>query len=182
MLFRSPDLDYAIAPLPHGKVRAVVSGSVLWGISAHSESPRKAWEMIKWMTSEPQALRYWDSLRVAPPARLSVVRSEAFQSTSGLITDDGIVRVPPMSAAHYPARAAWLEYAVTPDAPSGKPPGFVEASRYQMDLQNAITNALVAAVRDGVDPRAALDQAAKEVHEIIDRDRAANGLPAITRE
>ncbi len=178
----NPDLDYAIAPLPHGRDRAVVSGSVLWSISAHSKSPRKAWEMIKWMTSQEQAVRYWDTLRVAPPARLSVVQSEAFRSTHGLVTDDGIVRVPPMSPAQYPARAAWLEYAVMPEARSGKPPGFVEASRFQMDLQNAITNALVRAVRDGVDPRAALDQAAGEVHAIIDRDRAAKGLPVIKRD
>lgn len=178
----NPDLDYAIAPLPHGKNRAVVSGSVLWGISAHSQSPRKAWEMIKWMTSEQQSLRYWDTLRVAPPARMSVVQSEAFRSTKGLVTDDGIVRVPPMSSAQYSTRAAWLEYAATVDPRSGKPPGFVEASRYQMDLQNAITNALVAAVRDGMDPKIALDRAANDVHEIIDRDRAAKALPAITRD
>ncbi len=178
----NPELDYAIAPLPHGKDRAVVSGSVLWGISSHSESPRKAWEMIKWMTSEQQSLRYWNALRVAPPARISVVQSEAFRSTNGLATDDGVVRVPPMSREQYPLRARWLEYAITPDPQTGDRPGFVEAARYQMDLQTAITNALVAAVRDGVDPKAALDRAAADVHAIIDRDRAAKGLPAIERD
>ncbi len=178
----NPDLDYAIAPLPHGQDRAVVSGSVLWGISSHSESPRKAWEMIKWMTSEQQSLRYWDTLRVAPPARISVVQSEAFRSTNGLVTDDGVVRVPPMSREQYPLRARWLEYAITPDPLTGNRPGFVEAARYQMDLQTAITNALVAAVRDGVDPKAALDQAAADVHAIIDRDRAAKGLSPIERD
>ncbi len=178
----NPDLDYAIAPLPHGRERAVVSGSVLWAISSHSEEPRKAWEMIKWMTNREQSLRYWDALRVAPPARISVVQSEAFRSTPGLVTEDGVVRVPPMRREQYPLRAAWLEYAITPDPQTGRRPGFVEASRYQMDLQSAITNALVAAVRDGVDPKAALDRVAAEVHAIIDRDRAAKGLPAIRRD
>lgn len=178
----NPDLDYAIAALPHGKERAVVSGSVLWAISSHSANPRKAWEMIKWITSEEQALRYWDTLRVAPPARLSVVQSDAFRSTSGLITDDGVLRVPPMSREEYPSRAAWLEYAVTSNPQTGEAPGFVEASRYQLDLQTAITNALVAAVRDGVEPRTALDKAAADVHAIIDRDRAAKGLPTIHRD
>lgn len=178
----NPDLDYAVAPLPRGRKRAVVSGSVLWGISAHSANPRKAWEMIKWMTSEEQALRYWDTLRVAPPALLSVVRSDAFRSTSGLVTPDGVVRIPPLQREHYADRAAWLEYAVTPRPETGEPPGFVEASRYQLDLQNAITAALVAAVRDGVDAQQALSKAADDVHQIIDRDRAAKGLPRVVRE
>jgi len=178
----SPDLDYAIAPLPRGRRRAVVSGSVLWGVSSHSKNPRKAWEMIRWMTSERQALRYWDSLRVAPPALLSVVRSEAFRSTTGLITPDGVVRIPPLRREQYADRAAWLEYAVTPHPETGEAPGFVEASRYQLDLQTAITAALVNAVRKGASAQQALDKAASDVHQIIDRDRAAKGLPRIVRE
>lgn len=177
----NPDLDYAVAPLPRHRRRAVVSGSVLWGVSSHSANPRKSWEMIRWMTSREQSLRYWDNLRVAPPARLSVVRSEAFRSTRGLITPDGVVRIPPLRREHYANRAAWLEYAVTPRPETGEAPGFVEASRYQLDLQTAITAALVDAVRDGRPAQQALSNAAAAVHQIIDRDRAAKGLPRIVR-
>lgn len=178
----NPDLDYAVAPLPRHRRRAVVSGSVLWGVSSHSANPRQAWEMIRWMTNQEQSLRYWDNLRVAPPARLSVVQSEAFRSTTGLITPDGVVRIPPLRREHYADRAAWLEYAVTPDPQTGEVPGFVEASRYQLDLQTAITAALVDAVRDGRPAQHALSNAAAAVHQIIDRDRAAKGLPRIVRE
>lgn len=178
----NPDLDYAVAPLPRGRQRAVVSGSVLWGVSAHSANPRQAWEMIRWMTSREQSLRYWDSLRVAPPARLSVVRSDAFRSTAGLITPDGIVRIPPLRRDQYADRAAWLEYAVAPHPDTGEAPGFVEASRYQLDLQTTITAALVDAVRDGKPAQQALSAAAAAVHQIIDRDRAAKGLPRVVRE
>lgn len=176
-----PDLDFAIAPLPHGEERAVVSGSVLWAVSAHSDNPRKAWEMIKWMTGREQSLLYWDALRVAPPARLSVVNSEAFRSTAGIVTEAGQVRVPGMPRQLFDERAAWLLYAMTPHPRTGGYPGFVATSLYQFDLQSAITGALVAAVKEGLPAQQALDRAAAQVHEIIDRDRRAKGLPPVAR-
>ncbi len=54
------ELSFAIAPLPRHRRRAVVSGSVLWAVSAHSDRKRLAWEMIRWMTGREQSLRYWD--------------------------------------------------------------------------------------------------------------------------
>jgi ABC-type glycerol-3-phosphate transport system substrate-binding protein len=177
-----PDLDFAIAPLPHGEERAVVSGSVLWAVSAHSDNPRKAWEMIKWMTNREQSLRYWDALRVAPPSRLSVVRSEEFRETSGIVTPGGRVRVPGMPRELFDERAAWLMYAMTPHAETGEYPGFVATSLYQYDLQSAIAGALVAAVKEGMPAQEALDRAAAQVHEIIDRDRRAKGLEPVERD
>ncbi len=176
-----PELDFVIAPLPHGERRAVVSGSVLWAVSAHSQHPRKAWEMVKWMASREQALLYWDALRVAPPPLLSVIESAEFRETSGIVTEDGKVRVPGMPAERYQARAAWLSYAMTRHPETGDYPGFVATSRYQFDLQSAITGALVAAVKEGVSPQEALDRAAAHVHEVIDRDRRAKGLPPVQR-
>jgi len=177
----APNLNYAIAPLPHNRKRAVVSGSVLWAVSAHSLHPRRAFEMIKWMTNREESTLYWQTLRVAPPARLSAVESEGFKSTTGLVDTYGIVRIPPMPRSRYDDLAKWLEYAVRPNPESGGVPGFVPAGLYQSDLQAKISSALVAATRGELTPREALDQAAREMQEIIDRDRAAKGLPPVER-
>jgi len=178
----NPDLDFAIAPLSRRDRRAVMTGSVLWAISSHSEHKEMAWRMIKWMTSREQSLRYWETLRVAPPARMSVVTSPEFRSTTGLIDEDGRVWVPPMTEEEYPDRAAWLEYAITPDPETGERPGFVPATPYQADLERKISSAIVAVVRGDATPRQALDDAARAVHEIIDRDRRSRGLPPVDRD
>jgi len=177
----APDLNFAIAPLPHDRRRAVVSGSVLWAVSIHSKEKRTAWQMIKWMTDHEQSLRYWNTLRVAPPARLSVVRSDAFKTTQGIIENDRVL-VPAMPRNLYKKRAAWLEYAVTPNPKTGKAPGFVPASPYQADMQDKITTALIAATRGEMSAQQTLDRAVKQIHAIIDRDRAAKGLPPVERK
>lgn len=178
----NPNLDFAIAPLPHHHEKAVVSGAVLWAVSAHSQNKELAWRMIKWMTSHEQSLAYWHLLRVAPPARVSVMQSNAFRSTPGLIDEAGRVWVPPMSADDFDDKAAWLLDAITPDA-SGNTPGFVPVAPYQKDLEDAIDAMLKRAVAPGRTEslQSLLDAAADSVHEIIDRDRSAHGLPPIER-
>ncbi|MFG0330256.1 MAG: extracellular solute-binding protein [Phycisphaerales bacterium] len=177
----NPDLEYAVAPLPMGEDRAVISGSVLWAVGAHTEHPLWAWRMIKWMTSEEQSLRYWDTLRVAPPARVSVVQGPGFRSTSGLVDDGGQVRVPPMRAAQFADRAEWIVFGMTPNPTTDRAPAFVPVGVYQADLESKITGALVAAVRGAKSPRRALEDAARDMHAVIDRDRAAKGLPPVDR-
>jgi multiple sugar transport system substrate-binding protein len=180
----SAGLDFAISPLPRHRRRAVPSGSVCWGIGVHSRHKEKAWEMVKWLVAYEQSLCYWDTLRVAPPAQYSVVRSEAFQQTAGIVKSIGgadKVLVPPMPRELYEDRAAWLLDAITPDATTGEPPGFVMVAPYERDLELRIAGALVQAVRGERTPREALDAAARDIHEIIDRDRAAKGLPAVVR-
>lgn len=176
----SPHLDFAIAPLPRGIRPGVVSGSVLWAVSSHCANPREAWRMIKWMTNRENSIAYWNSLRVAPPSLLSVVQSPEFRSTTGIVQDDREL-VPPMRESMYEDRAAWLEYAVTPDPVTGLTPGFVPAAPYQFDLQDQIATALRQATRGERTPKQALDEAAARTHEIIDRDRASRGLPAVDR-
>ena len=177
----SPDLDFAIAPLPRDRRRAVMSGSVLWAVGAHSQHPQDAWRMIRWMTGPEQSLRYWEALRVAPPARLSIVSSPTFRETPGLTDADGTLRVPPMHEDDFNDRAAWLVHGMTPDPETGSPPAFIPTGPYQADLENLIASALVAAVRGRLSPQQALDDAADSLHRIIDRDRAARGLPAVSR-
>jgi ABC-type glycerol-3-phosphate transport system substrate-binding protein len=178
----NPDLEFAIAPLPHHRRRAVVTGSVLWAVSAHSQNKRNAWRMVKWLTSREQSMRYWDALRVAPPAQLSILDDPAFRETDGIVDGDGIVRVRPMPRERYEDRASWLRYAVTPDPETGRMPGFVAVNRYQADLEEKITRALSDVTRSrSVTAREALDAAAKAVHAIIDRDRAARGEPPVQR-
>jgi ABC-type glycerol-3-phosphate transport system substrate-binding protein len=171
------DLDFAIAPLPHDAKRSVVSGSVLWAVSAHSANKERAWQMIKWMTDQEQSLAYWDLLRVAPPARLSVLHSPEFRATPGLVDADGREWVRPMAREQFDDRAAWLIAGVTPGV-DGVAPVFVPVGPYQRDLEEAIDAMLKRAMEPG--RRASLEEllssAANSVAQIIDRDRRARGM------
>ncbi|MCL4210452.1 MAG: sugar ABC transporter substrate-binding protein [Phycisphaeraceae bacterium] len=180
-----PGLNYAVAPLPRHRQRAVVSGAVLWAINAHSEHKEQAWAMIKWMTSREGSLLYWDALRVAPPARVSVLTDPAFRATSGLTDDDGRVWVPPLKPEDFDRKAAWLLATITPEGSgpgsSGDIPGFVPVGPYQQELESQIARAMVQVVRGEKAPTDAVRDAARSVHDTIDRDRRAKGLAAITR-
>jgi len=147
--------------------------------------PRDRYEdRAAWLVAYEQSLAYWDTLRVAPPAQKSVVTSEAFRETGGVIRQEGgelRVVVPPMPRERYEDRAAWLVDAITPDPVTGESSGFVAIARYQRDLELRIATALVQAVRGERTPQQALDEAARDVQEIIDRDRAAKGLPPVRR-
>jgi len=180
----NPKLEFAVAPLPPHRRAAVTSGSVVWAISIHSGNKRLAWQMVKWLVSREQSLRYWDTLRVAPPALLSVVNSPEFEETHGVVVEEGGRRrmlVPPMPREKFADRAAWLRYAITPDPLTGATPGFLAAAPYEADLEQKIGRVLVETVRGEKTARQALDDAVRDVHALIDRDRAARGLPAIPR-
>ena len=163
-----PDLQFGIAALPSNKTAAVVSGSVLWAVSSHSKKKKLAWQMIKWMTNRQQSLRYWQALRVAPPARMSVILSPEFNKAG--------------STSNYD-RTSWLAFAITPNPETGKMPGFVPVGKYQRDLEDKITAMLLRAVSRNRDESLdeLLDHAADSLHSIIDRDRSARGLKAINR-
>ncbi len=179
----NPDLDFAIATLPTGRERAVIGSSVLWCVSTHAEDPELAWEMIRWMTSREQSLRYWDTLRVAPPARLSVIASPAFRQTAGLVDADGEIVSPPMPASRFEDRGRWLLHGLV-EAPDGGPaPAFIGLGPYHRDLNTAVHRMLVRAVSPSRTEslEQLLDDAAVQVHGIIDRDRASRGLPPIER-
>ena len=178
----APGLDFAVAALPQRDEPAVITGSVLWAVSVHSEHKRQAWRMVKWLIARERALAYWDTLRVAPPARLSLIGTPAFKETAGIVDPrTGAVIVPPMPRELYPARAEWLEYAITPDSETGEMPGFLTLGPYQMALELALSDALKNVVQARQTPRAALRAVADEVHALIDRDRSARGLAPIER-
>jgi multiple sugar transport system substrate-binding protein len=180
----APDLDFAISMLPHYRRRAVAGGSVVWGVSAHSRNPELAFQMVKWLVSRDQSLRYWDTLRVAPPALTSLINSPQFEETHGVVQKVGgreRVVVPAMPRANFAARAQWIRDVLKPDPATGVPPRVIYTALYQADLDRAVGSALTATLRRAKTPREALDAAAKEVHTIIDRDRAARGLPPVRR-
>jgi multiple sugar transport system substrate-binding protein len=179
----NPELDFAIAPLPSYKKEAIVSGSVLWAVSAHSRNKELAWRMIRWMTDFDQSMLYWKMLRVAPPARLSVIRSPEFRHTPRILDEDGRVLAPGMPREKWPDRGAWLLAAITPDPETGQMPGFVPIAPYQKDLEEKINAMLSRAIAPGrTQPLAALlKETAEEVHRIIDRDRRARGLGPVKR-
>lgn len=180
----APDLDFAVAPVPHGKLRRVVCGSCLWGISAHAKDKDDGWDMIRWLVSDEQALRYWDTLRVAPPANLNVLNSTRFEETHGIPSSTGEgYEVPPMPRERYKDRAAWLRYGMNPRPDTGQTPGFIPTSLYQRVLEDEIGRMLKEFLRspDTLDPQTVLDEVARNVHSAIDRDRAARGLPPVKR-
>lgn len=147
----APDLEYAVVPLPRGPARlgglpGVVSGCTLWGVSSHAPHSEEAAEMVRWLTAPDQAIQYWDTLRVAPPASLSAMHSDAFKSTRGILKDADDpskgYEVAPMPAEKFNSRAAWLLYGVTPDPRTGKPPAFVPVGIYQTELEEEINRML----------------------------------------
>lgn len=178
----NPDLEFAIAPTPRGERARILSGCVLWGISVHAKEKATGWRMIRWMVQEEQAQDYWN-LRVAPPAHLGVINSDAFHSTNGVPDGQGGYLIQPMPEERYDDRAAWLTYTWQPHPVTGEVPGFIASGLYQQKLQNEL-NAMLntyLANPDSVDPMEALEAVAAEVHRQIDDDRKAAGLEEINR-
>ncbi len=183
----APDLDFAVAPPPRGKVPAVVSGSVLWAISAHSEHKAEAWAMLRWLVAREQALQYWDTLRVAPPAHLGALKSEDFKETRGVLKDPADpsrgYEVPPMARAEYEDKAAWILYANTPHPETGRPPGFVPVHPLQADLELELQRMLTEFLRPEatITAEEALGRVVRNMHTLIDNDRRARGMAAVAR-
>lgn len=181
----APGLDFAIAPSPRGRVEAVCSGSCVWGISSHAPNKAEAWKMIRWLVAPEQAIEYWDTLRVAPPANTAVILSEGFRETRGIPDPDspGEYNVAPMPAGLYDEYAAWLAYGTTPTDDGGRAPAFIPASLYQRELEQEIATMLKAVLQDPAEPAAeeALRRVADAVHSMIDRDRSSKGLPPVDR-
>lgn len=181
----APDLDFAVAPSPRGRVPAVCSGSCVWGISVHAPHKNVAWRMLRWLVEPAQAIEYWDTLRVAPPANTDVIASAGFRETRGIADPDrpGAYLVAPMPEEKYDAYAAWLSYGTTPRTESGEAPAFIPASLYQRELEQEIFAMLQTILRDPAEPSAedALRRVADTVHGFIDRDRSSKGLLAVDR-
>jgi ABC-type glycerol-3-phosphate transport system substrate-binding protein len=176
----APGLDFAVAPLPCGKEAAVVSGCVMWGISSHARHKDEAWRFLRWLVRREQALEYWDTLRVAPPASLSAIASPEFRRASGVQKEGGGYEVPPMPEERFDARAAWLAYANTPDAVTGSAPGFVPVGPYQTELEEEIQRMLNEYLNPGSreSSRTVLGRVVEHMRAIIERDRAAKGMGA----
>jgi ABC-type glycerol-3-phosphate transport system substrate-binding protein len=182
---RAPGLEFAVAPVPRGKERAILCGSTLWAVSSHAARKELGWEMISWLTTPEQALQYWDTLRVALPASISAVGSASFRSTRGIprASEPGVFDVPPMPEGRFKGRAEWLLAAYTPDPETGKAPGFVPVGLYQRPLEEEINRMLQDYLAPGstLSAAEALRRVARNVHQVIDRDRAARGLTAVER-
>lgn len=188
---RAPNLRFAVSPTPRGprvgSAPVVLTGSCLWAISSRARHKDDAWRMLAWLVSRDQAIRYWDALRVAPPANLAAMRSPAFRSTSGIADPDrpGRFIVPSMDEARYEERAAWLLHAFTPDPATGWAPAYLPTSLYQRALEDHIKVMLEAYLATGAEgrdrAREFLHRAARGVHAVIDRDRAAKGLAPVSR-
>lgn len=185
---RAPNLDFAIAPPPRGRSPRSIAGSVVWAISSRSRNKLEGWRMIRWLTDHPQALAYWEMLRVAPPAHLGVVSSPAFRSTAGIPAPGrpGEYLVPPMPEERFEDRARWLVYQMSPHPETGAAPATIPASRYQAKLELEIRELLQHWLENPhlATPSHAgelLSNAAANVHRHIDRDRRSRGLAGVER-
>lgn len=202
---QNPALDFAVAPAPRGRVRAIVCGCVTRAMSVHARDKHTGWAMHRWLAHADQAREYWNVLRVAPPASLAVLASDEFTRTEGVPDParPGVFLVPPMPSERFNDRAAWLRAAVTPDPHTGRIPGFVPVAFYQSRLEREIESMLQQFLKDcdqaaaahaaapdppsrqriidAVDPRPHLARVKAAVHADIDRDRAAAGLPPVLR-
>ena len=80
-------------------------------------------------------------------------------------------------------RGAWLLQAFAPDPASGRAPGFVPTGLYQRALEDEIARLLREYLESPKGPSAqdVLDKSARNVHQVIDRDRKAKQLPAVSR-
>ena len=182
-----PGLRFAVAPLPKGARRAVVTGSIFWCISRHAKHKDEAWEMIRWLTDDAQAARYWDTMRLAPPANLAVIRGEGFRRTGGMLRDPADpsrgFEVPPMSEEQFADRAAWIEPTFVTGEDGSPPPGFLPMHELQGDLFAELASMLVSYLSPTSDqsPEEALRGVAGRMNELVDRRRRAAGLPPVPR-
>ncbi|MBX3323088.1 MAG: extracellular solute-binding protein [Phycisphaeraceae bacterium] len=187
----NPNFDFVVVPVPRGRVPAVVTGAVLWGMSTNAKNKTAGWSMISWLVEDAQAEAYWDRLRVAPPANLNVLHSSAYRSTRGLESETrpGTYEIQPMPESKFEDRAAWTLYTWEIDEQIGRAPGWIATGLYQDKLQSEIHSLLQEYLRqpgtvgggNGVDPQVVLRRAASAVHAHIDADRAAKGLPPAKR-
>jgi len=177
----APDLRYAVAPLPRGRVPAVVSGSCLWAISAYAENKDEAWEMLRFLVSDDSAAAYWDALRVAPPANMNVVNSPAFRSAAGTPKDlPGLSRgydVPPLAESEFDGKVAWLMYGYRPDRETGRVPAFVHSHEFAGDLQDELTRMLGEYLTDGsvLTERRALDAVVRNLKHAMEQAGSGSG-------
>lgn len=175
----APGLDFAVAPLPRGPREggrpAVMCGGVLFAISSRAAHKEQAWELLRWLVQDEQAAAYWDTLRVAPPANLSVLESPAFRATRGVLKDTADpargYEVMPMRAEDFERKAAWMLYAVTPHPETGEPPGVLVSHPLMGDLYDEIARMLTEYLKpdSAVSAQAALDRVADRIHGLMRR-------------
>lgn len=179
----APGLNFCVVPVPRAQKRAVIAGCVCWGVSSRAQYKDEGVRMIRYLTDTPRALAYWDVLRVAPPASESAMRSPEFRSAHGAVDASGRIAVPPMPPDAFGAKAAWLLYGVESQGAGEGPPGFIPVGPYQTELEEEIQRMLNRYLNESNQDSAmtVLRDAVRNVHAVIDRDRAARGLPPVAR-
>ena len=88
-----------------------------------------------------------------------------------------------MPESAFPDRGAWLLEAFKPDPKTGLAPAFVPVSLYQRAFEDEVGRMLREYLEspDGPPAQQSLDRAARAIHQVIDRDRAARKLPPVPR-
>jgi len=174
---QAPSVRFRVASLPGFRRKVTLGGSTLWALSVDSKHKQIAWEFIKFLSSKEESLKYWDTLWVAPPSRLSVVFDERFKSTTG-ITVDGMVLTPALKRSEFEDKCAWLLEGFQNDPATGKPRTSLEYSTlYYETLAARLQIALdrIFLPDSPYDPAEELRQCAADVNLQIEQQRKAAG-------
>ena len=71
------DFDWDFAPLPRGRVAANMLATVAWSISAESDHPDEAWQLVSWLTGRTTQAKQ-AALGLAIPTNARVAESPSF--------------------------------------------------------------------------------------------------------
>ncbi len=138
------DLDWAVAPLPAGPARrATVVGGEYLVIFRQSQHPAEAWKFLRWL-ARPDVQAFWSMKSGYLPIRRAAMRVPEYQeflkSHSGLR-----------------AFAEQMEVSVAP-----RPVDY-----HPMELSHNLAVAIEKATVGGMDPKAALDEAAQKSNKLL---------------
>jgi len=174
---QAPSLRFGVASLPGLRRHVTLGGSTCWALSSDSKHKETAWELITFLTSKESSLKYWDTLWVAPPSRLSIVFDERFKSTSG-VTVDGVELIPALERSDFDDKAAWLLEGFGTDEATGLPRTSLEYSGlYYETLASRLQIALdrIFLPDSPYDPEEEIRQCVRDVNLQIAQQRRVRG-------
>jgi multiple sugar transport system substrate-binding protein len=163
----APDLDFAMTSFPKGTVKKSRASSCAWGISTGTKELETAWDLAKYLYTPEAQVAYWQILWVAPPARLSVVKSPDFKQVTGM-TAGGIEYPGLADEAEFERKCRWI---VTTLENGWDTQEFVSDSTHILsrELDAAIQAVLVPGSK--LDVREAIDTAVANTNKEIELNR-----------
>ena len=99
---------FKVVSHPAGKVKKIASGGQSFGVSSQSKAQDAAYLLASFMQTTESLIKYWIFTWVAPPARLSSMRSPDFKKIVGIPgTVPGVT-----SEDEFAQKCGWIPYSV----------------------------------------------------------------------